>query len=578
MNQPPTQADRRRRLITRALPLALVALVAFVVGVTAGSPGSPEKEAAGRFADAWAAKNFKAMYAELNDASRARVNLKEFEAAYREAQETATVRGIEAGSAGDAESADAGKVVPVAMTIQTVAFGTVEEDLGVPYDEGGVEWDESLVFPGLRPGEELAADVELAERAPILARDGTPLAEGPAEEREHPIGTAAIDVTGEVGEAPEEEWPDLARHGFSPETPVGISGLERAFNARLAGKPGGKLLAVSKDGSSVRTLAQGKPQKGAPVKTTIDPELQEVAVSALAGRSGGVAVLDAKRGDVRALAGQAFSAPQPPGSTFKIVTTTAALEAGKVSLDDEFEITNGINVGGRFLNNANGEYCGGTFREAFAESCNAVFAPLGPAVGNDKLVETAEKYGFNSPPTLYAPQIVREVEPEESTIPTEIGEEIDLGVSAIGQGEVLATPLEMANVAQAVGNNGVRMPTSIVANKKLRPDAEPVRVMSPKISNELTELMIGVVNEGTGTAADISEAQVAGKTGTAELGPKPGEEESENPVQIKDAWFSAFAPAEKAKLAVGVLLIEAEAAGGEVAAPIAAEVLSAGLG
>ena len=578
MNRSPTPADRRRRLVTRAVPLAVVALVAFVVGVTAGSPGSPEKDAADRFAQACAAKNFKAMYAELNDAARARVKLKEFEAAYREAQETATIRGIDAGSVGDSQSADQGKVVPVSMTIETVAFGTVEEDLDVPYDDGGIEWDESLVFPGLRPGEELAADVELAERAPILARDGTPLAEGPAEEREHPLGSAAIDVTGEVGEAPEEEWPELARRGFSPETPVGISGLERAFNARLAGKPGGKLLAVSKDGSSVRTLAEGKPQKGAPVKTTIDPELQEVAVSALAGRSGGVAVLDAQRGDVRALAGQAFSAPQPPGSTFKIVTTTAALEAGKVSLDDEFEISNGINVGGRFLNNANGEYCGGTFREAFAESCNAVFAPLGPAVGNDKLVETAEKYGFNSPPSLYAPQIVREVEPEEPTIPTEIGEEIDLGVSAIGQGEVLATPLEMANVAQAVGNNGVRMPTSIVANKKLRPDAEPVRVMSPKISNELTELMIGVVNEGTGTAADISEAQVAGKTGTAELGPKPGEEESENPVQIKDAWFSAFAPAEKAKLAVGVLLIEAEAAGGEVAAPIAAEVLAAGLG
>jgi penicillin-binding protein A len=578
VNQSPTPADRRRRLLTRALPLAVVALVAFVVGVTAGSPGSPEKEAAGRFAEAWAAKNFKAMYAELNEASRARTSRKQFETAYREAQETATVRGIDAGSVRAAQSADSGKVVPVAMTIQTVAFGTVEEDLDVPYADGGVEWDDSLVFPGLRPGEELAADVELAERAPILARDGTPLAEGPAEEREHPIGSAAIDVTGEVGEASEEEWPELARHGFSPETPVGISGLERAFNARLAGKPGGKLLAVSKDGSSVRTLAEGKPQKGAPVKTTIDPELQEAAVSALAGRSGGVAVLDAKRGDVRALAGQAFSAPQPPGSTFKIITTTAALEAGKVSLDDEFEITNGVNVGGRFLNNANGEYCGGTFRQAFAESCNAVFAPLGPAVGNDKLVETAEKYGFNSPPTLYAPKIVSEVEPEESTIPTEIGEEIDLGVSAIGQGEVLATPLEMASVAQTVGNNGVRMPTSIVANKKLRPDAEPVRVMSPKISNELTELMIGVVNEGTGTAADLSGFQVAAKTGTAELGPKPGEENSENPVQIKDAWFSAFAPAEKAKLAVGVLLIEAEAAGGEVAAPIAAEVLSAGLG
>ena len=578
MNQIPTDAERRRRILTRALPLAAIALIAFIVGITAGASGSPDKDAAGRFAHAWSEGNFKGMYAELNEASQQRLSLKDFETAYREAELTATARAIEAGSPGDAESSSGTAVVPVAMAVQTVAFGTVEQEIQVPYADGGIEWNASLVFPGLRPGEELAADVELAERAPILARDGTALADGPAEEREHPLGSAAIDVTGEVGEAPEEDWPRLARHGFSPETPVGISGLERAFNDRLAGKPGGKLLAVSEDGSSVRTLAESKPQKGAPVKTTIDPGLQEVAVSALAGRAGGVAVLDAQSGDVRALAGQAFSAPQPPGSTFKILTTTAALEAGKVSLDDEFEITNGVNVGGRFLNNANGEYCGGTFRQAFAESCNAVFAPLGPAVGNDKLVEVAERYGFNSPPSLYAPKIVREVEPEESTIPTEIGEEIDLGVSAIGQGEVLATPLEMANVAQTVGNNGVRMPTSIVANKKLRPHAEPVRVMSPKIAAELTELMIGVVTEGTGTAGAIPQAQVAGKTGTAELGPKPGEESSENPVQIKDAWFSAFAPADKAKLAVGVLLIEAEAAGGEVAAPIAAEVLSAGLG
>jgi cell division protein FtsI/penicillin-binding protein 2 len=572
-----TEAERRRRLLTRSVPLALVALVAFVIGIATGAPGSPEKDAANRFAEAWEAENFKAMYAELNDASRARVDRKEFEAAYREAEQVATARAFEASPAGDAEEGNAGKVVPVSMTVVTVAFGSLEAELGLPYADGGIEWDPSLAFPGLRQGEELAADVELAERAPILARDGTALAEGPAAEREHPIGSAAIDVTGEVGEASEEELARLARHGFPPETPVGISGLERAFNNRLAGKPGGSLLAVAGDGTSVRTLAKSKPQPGAPVKTTIDAELQEVAVSALAGRSGGVAALDSRSGDVRALAGQAFSAPQPPGSTFKVVTTTAALEAGAVSLDDEFEITDGVNVGGRFLNNANGEFCGGTFREAFAESCNAVFAPLGPAVGNDKLVETAEAFGFNSPPTLYAPRIVSEVEPEESTIPTEIGEEIDLGVSAIGQGEVLATPLEMATVSQAVGNDGVRLPNSIVLNKKLRPDAEPVRVMTKQTAGELTELMIGVVTEGTGTAGAIAEAQVAGKTGTAELGPKPGEENSDNPVQIKDAWFTAFAPAEKPRLAVGVLLIEAEAAGGEVAAPIASEVLSAGL-
>jgi cell division protein FtsI/penicillin-binding protein 2 len=324
-------------------------------------------------------------------------------------------------------------------------------------------------------------------------------------------------------------------------------------------------------------IAQSKPEAGAPVKTTIDPELQESAVAALAGRAGGIAVLDARNGDVRALAGQAYSAPQPPGSTFKMITAAAALQKHLVTLDTEFEYTDGVNVGGRFLNNANGEVCGGTFRQAFAESCNADFAPLGPQIGNDDLVATAQRFGFNSPPTLYSQRIVEEVEPAESTIPKEIGEEIDLGVSAIGQGEVQATPLEMASVAQTISNGGVRMPTSVVNNKKLRPEAEPTRVISKKIANELTELMIGVVVEGTGTAGAITEAQVAGKTGTAELGPKPGQENEENPVQIKDAWFAAFAPAEKAKLAVGVLLIEAEAAGGEVAAPAAAEVLSAGL-
>jgi len=569
--------ERRRRLVTRTLPLAVIALVAFVIGAAMGVPGSPQKDAANRFAEAWQASEFAAMYQELNDASRATIDVNDFAIAYREAARTATLRSIEAGSAHDPIEGDGGTTVPVPVAVSTVAFGRAEDELQLPYADGGIAWDPSLVYPGLRPGEHLASHIELAPRAPILAADGTALAEGPADEREHPLGSAAIDVSGEVGEASEEDMEKLARHGFAADTPVGISGLERAFNTRLAGKPGGTLLAVSGDGSSVRVLAQGKPRKGAPVKTTIDPELQEAAVSALAGQFGGVAVLDARNGDVRALAGQAFSAPQPPGSTFKIITSTAALEKGLVSLDDEFEITNGANVGGRFISNANGEYCGGTFRQAFAESCNADFAPFGPEIGNDDLVATAEKFGFNAPPSFYAPQIVREVEPAESTIPQEIGEEVDLGVSAIGQGEVLATPLEMASVAQTVANGGVREPTSIVANRKLRPDAEPVRVMKKHTAEELTELMIGVVTEGTGTAGAIPEAQVAGKTGTAELGPVEGQEESEEPEQKKDAWFAAFAPADKAKLAIGVLLIEAEAAGGEVAAPIASQILSAGL-
>ena len=558
------------------LPLAVIGLVAFVIGAAMGVPGSPEKDAANRFAQAWEAGEFAAMYGELNDASQTAISVNDFAIAYREAARTATLRSLQAGSAHDPVDNNGSTAVPVPIAISTVAFGRGEDEIDLPYADGGIAWNPSLVYPGLRPGEHLASHVALAPRAPILAADGTPLAEGPAEEREHPLGSAAIDVTGEVGEPSEEDIEKLARHGFSPDTPVGVSGLERAFNTRLAGKPGGTLLAVSSSGGSVRVLAQGKPRKGAPVKTTIDPDLQEAAVTALAGQFGGVAVLDARNGDVRALAGQAFSAPQPPGSTFKIVTTTAALEKKLVKLDDEFEITNGANVGGRFISNANGEYCGGTFRQAFAESCNADFAPLGPEIGNDDLVETAEKFGFNAPPTLYSPKIVREVEPAESSIPEEIGEEVDLGVSAIGQGEVLATPLEMASVAQTVANGGVREPTSIVANRKLRPDAQPVRVMSEQTAKDLTELMIGVVTEGTGTAGAISQAQVAGKTGTAELGPVEGQENAEEPEQKKDAWFAAFVPAKKAKLATGVLLIEAEAAGGEVAAPIASQVLSAG--
>jgi penicillin-binding protein A len=571
----PSERERRRRLVTRALPLVAIAIVAFVAGAATGAPGSPERDAASRFAEAWARKEFAAMHRELNVASRRAISVGDFVAAYRDAAETATLRSLDPGDPEGSESVEGTTLVPVPVELSTVAFGPIAAELAVPYADGGIAWDPRLVFPGLRREEQLEADVELAERAPILARDGSALARGPAEAREHPLGSAAIDVTGEIGMAEPEDLERLARQGFPPETPVGVSGVEQALNQRLAGKPGGSLLAVAAGGE--RVLAQSEPRPGAPVKTTIDPDLQSATVAALAGRFGGIAVLDTRSGNVRALAGQAFSAPQPPGSTFKTVTTVAALQKGVVTLDEYFPIVDGVNVGGRFIHNANGEFCGGTFREAFAESCNADFAPLGPEIGNDDLVATAERFGFNSPPTIYAPRIVRELDPPESTIPAEIGEEVDLGVSAIGQGEVLATPLQMASVAQTIANGGVREPTSLVANRKLRPRAEPVRVMSEKTASQLTELMVGVVAGGTGSAGAIAEAQVAGKTGTAELGPKPGQENLPNPVQVKDAWFAAFAPADSPRLAVSVLLIEAEASGGEVAAPAAAAVLSAGL-
>ena len=572
------EVERRRRLFTRALPLTILAVVAFIFGTSAGTPvGPPEKGEAKRFAEAWELHEFAAMYKQLNPASKRAIGVAEFAKAYREAEGMATLRSLDPGSPREATEAAGVTTVAVPVIANTVAFGPLDADVDLPFAEGGIAWSRSLLFPGLRRGEHLESRIELAPRAPILAADGTPLAEGPANARSHPTGSAAIEVTGEVGTAEAAALPALERQGFAAYTPVGVNGLEKAFNARLAGKPGGSLLAVAGRRGTPRVIAQAPPKAGAPVKTTIDPHLQAAAVSALEGRVGGIAVLDARNGDVLALSGQAFSAPQPPGSTFKIITTTAALEKGVVSLHDEFPVVDGVNVGGRFINNANGENCGGTFRQAFAESCNADFVPLGPKIGNEALVSTAERFGFNSAPTLYAPRIVREVAPPKSSIPKQIGDELDLGVSAIGQGEVLATPLEMASVAQTIANGGVREPTSIVTEKRLRPDAKPVRVMSKKIAAELTDLMIGVVREGTGTAAAIPQGQVAGKTGTSELGPKPGQQNSPDPVQYTDAWFSAFAPVGKPKLAIGVLFIDAEAAGGEVAAPAAAKVLSSGL-
>jgi len=570
-------SERRRRLTTRALPLGAIALIAFIFGAMSGANGSPEKDAAQRFSEAWAQQDFAAMHAELSDISSTEISVEELEAAYAEAQVTATLEAIDVALPEDSVSEDGRTVVPVPTIVDTVAFGRIGGDLRLPYTEGeggGIDWDPSLVFPGLEEGEELRSNVRVADRAPILARDGTPLAEGDSLSRSSPLGSSAIDVVGVVGDAPEELEEELAAQGYPPGTPVGISGLELAFNSHLAGKPGGTLVAYDPETQAEpRVLGKSKPKPGKPVKTWIDPELQEAAVINLAGRIGGVAVLDAKNGHVLALAGTAFSAPRPPGSTFKIITTTAALQENLVSLDDQFDYLSSINAGGRVLENANGEICGGSFPETFAHSCNTVFAPLGVEVGEERLVAAAEAFGFNEPPPLYNDEALDLVDPPNPDIPEDPGDDVDLAVSAIGQGEVLATPLIMASVAQTVANDGVRMPTSIVRNPELQPDAEPVRVMSKKLANTITDLMVDVVTYGTGTAGAIAEGQVAGKTGTAELGPQPGNPE----VQILDAWFTAFAPSDNPQIAAAMMLNDAGASGGEVAAPAIGAVLSAGL-
>ena len=292
-----------------------------------------------------------------------------------------------------------------------------------------------------------------------------------------------------------------------------------------------------------------------------------------------MAVLDAQKGSIRALAGAAFSVLQPPGSTMKIVTATAALESGKATLDSQYEFATSGVADGREINNAYDEVCGGSFVQSFADSCNSVFAPLGMEIGEEQLTGTAEEFGFNKVPAIYNEEGTEAIDPPVPTIPQPGEYNNELGVSAIGQGKVQATPLLMASVAQAIARGGVTMPTPIAIEPDLRPEAEPVRVTDRQTARQVTDAMVAVVTSGTGIAGAIPEAQVAGKTGTAEVGPRGGGEVDEdgNPDLVEDAWFSAFAPAAKPKLAIGVMVVDADGGGGTVAAPIASQILSAGL-
>lgn len=549
-----------------------------------------------RFAEDWAHQDFKAMHGELSDSAQAQYSASDLASAYRQTQQTATVTAIDPGDAEGPKNINGTDVVDVQVGVRTNLFGEVDGTLRLPLDGGKVAWNPSLTFPGLRNGERVGRRLTLGHRAPIMAKHNVPLAEGSTANRSSPLGSDAIDVAGETGLPDNEQQARLQRTGYPTNQSTGVSGLELAFNSRLAGKPSGQLLAVPQGttlpdvpaSTKGRILARTQGAPGQPVRTTIDPRLQTITVNALGGQSGGAVVLNAKTGAVLALAGSAYSAPQPPGSTFKVITTTAALDGHDVKLSDTFPVLTEVNpdpqAGARVVHNAHDEPCGGTFVQAFAKSCNSVFAPLGVKVGAERLVDTAERYGWNQTPSLYNAQATAIAKPNPMTMPTDFSQDTshtELSVTAFGQGRVLATPLGMASVAQTVANGGLREPTPIVKDPALQSGAKPVRVTSQQNARVIKGLMRAVVTSGTGVAANIPGIQVAGKTGTAELGPKPGAppaapgEASEN--QLIDGWFIAFAPANKPKLAVAVMLIDASGDGGTTAAPIARNIFEAGL-
>jgi peptidoglycan glycosyltransferase len=534
----------------------VIAAAAFGYGIyVSGGPGRAQRELVTDYVHSWARGSYAHMYSLLDSSSKRRISEARFVADYRNAAATATllsVRPLRVGSTN-------GGVIPVSMLARTAVFGRLRETLLVEVDAGGsgptVRLASTLLFPGLRPGERLHRQLQLPPRATLLARDGTPLAQGPS--RTSPIPDVASQIVGSLGPIPAAQAPAFKAAGYPRDAKVGTDGLERIFQRQLAGRAGGTLLAGS------RPLAHTTATAGSSITTTISPPIERAAVAAMGGNYAGIAAMQPSTGQVLALAGVAFSALQPPGSTMKMITATGALEAGIVKLGTSFPIETSATISGFTLQNASGEACGGTFLNAFAVSCNSVFAPLGAKLGGKRLVDIAQRFGFNQQPSIPGAP--------EPTIPSaaHIGDDLAVGSSAIGQGDVQANALEMMDVGATIAMGGRRpLPTL-----QMGQPPKFVHVTTPTVAGEVQRMMVAVVQFGTGTSAAIPGVTVAGKTGTAELTDTANGNSS---ASNTDAWFVGYAPVGSPKIVVGALFPN-QGAGGQTAAPAVRQVLLAGL-
>ncbi len=567
------------------MPVLALATVSFLVGLIVGAnhSSSPSVALADRFASQWAKGDYAAMYEELAPAARHTVTPSAFAADYQRDMRTATAQSARV--AGRARSLGHGRVqVPVDVRTRLWGALSLHYTLETISTEEGerIAWTASDAFPGIPPGASLSRRTTLPRRATLLARDGSVLAESPPEgqggTREAPLGEYGGAVVGKVGPIPSSRRAELEAEGVPGDAEVGVSGLERALDDELRGTPGGELEA----GGAI--LASAEPRAAQPIRTSVSPAVQRAAVTALGGQLGGIVAMRPSTGQVLAVAGLGLEGLQPPGSTFKIVTVSGALGAHIATPSTVFPYASYATLDGVRLNNANGENCGGTLELAFAVSCNSVFTPLGVKLGASRLVATAESFGFNHDPGL--PSAARSTLPPASQIQGELA----VGSTAIGQGEVLATPLQMLLVAAAIADGG-HEPTPTFT---LGAPAAGTQAVSPGVARTVRHLMTEVVREGTGTSAAIPGVTVAGKTGTAELkscstsNPEAHESEhseagsgegckaGETGAANTDAWFTAFAPAVHPKIAVCVMLVK-DGAGGETAAPVARQVLEAGL-
>ncbi|HLH64311.1 MAG TPA: penicillin-binding protein 2 [Solirubrobacteraceae bacterium] len=375
------------------------------------------------------------------------------------------------------------------------------------------------------------------------------------------------------------------------------AGLERYRAPYLLGTVNGGL-------QSIFGPFTGAPQVGDDVQTTLDVHAQEVARAELAGRAGSVVALDPRTGAVlvmysnpsyddndprvtracQAVACQLDRATQgqyPPGSTFKIVTTTAAINSGLYTPRSIINGNSPLLVSGVPLHNDGNQSWGNiTLTTALTYSVNTVYAQVAERVGRPLLTAYMRRFGFYSKPPIDLPSgevsVSRPFDPQGRPYPPASPNE-DIGRIGIGEGGLEVTPLQMAMVAAAVANHGTLMVPHLTA-RIIGPDGQTVRtfpptvyshVMSPTTAAEITQMMRTVVDEGTGTPAALgSGIAFAGKTGTASIGP-PGLNETQ-------PWFIGFAPAQDPKVAVAVTVERTVGGfGGQVAGPIASAVVRA---
>jgi len=369
----------------------------------------------------------------------------------------------------------------------------------------------------------------------------------------------------------------------------GRAGIERSHNDELSGK--------TNEFDSLFDELRGNQREGNDLVTTLDPAAQRAAIEGLAGRAGSVVAIEPQTGRVRAMTsipdydpnriptefGQLNRAPgsplfdratqsgYPPGSTFKVVTATAALDTGRFTPDSALSGKSPREIGGVPLSNFGGESLGQvTLTTALTNSVNTVWAQVGERLGKRTMYGYMRRFGFNRKPPIDLPgDELRASGVYQRGELLDDSDAVDIGRVAIGQERLLVTPLQMAMVVSAIANGGKLMRPRLVERVK-DPDGRTVEVIKPSRESDvmkpataaaLGEMMSQVVKEGTGTAAALSGIDVAGKTGTAEVG------------GTNQAWFIAFAPVQNPRVAIAVTVERTSGQGGTVAAPIAKPVM-----